>query len=305
MYFQVIMNQMIQILLLIGLGYFLYKISIITEVFNKNLSTLLVSVTMPCLIISSILSLSSYKPIAEIAYIFMVAIATYILLPIVGVVLNKLLGIHSESKSLYLFMHVYSNVAFMGFAVIDSIFGTEGLFYAVIFNIIFNISLFSFGIVLFDKSNHKFTLKQFCSPVIICSIVSIILYLLKIQTPAVIISTVSSVGNMTTPIAMLLLGSSLAMIPVKEVFSDVRVYVYSFVRQLLFPIMCLPILTWCIHDELLRGVVFVLLAMPIASIGVIFATKYDGDVIEVSKCVFMTTLFSIFSIPFLVNLCLV
>lgn len=300
--FQVIMNQMIQIFLLISLGYFLYKVKLLDEGFNKHLSTLLVSVSMPCLITSSILSLSSSKPISEVAYVFLLAIITYILLPIIGLLLNKVLRVKKEDQPIYLFMHVFSNVAFMGFAVIESIFGAEGLFYTVIFNILFNIWVFSFGRMLFDREVSKnMSLKQFCSPVIICSFISIILYLLQVSIPSVVVSTIASVGSMTTPIAMLILGSSLAMIPVKEVFNDVRVYIYSFIRQVLLPIACFPILELCIQDELLKGVIFVILAMPIANIGVIFATQYEGNVSEVSKCVFMTTLFSIVTIPLLVS----
>ncbi len=298
--FQVIVNQMIQIFLLISLGYILFKINILNIDFNKQLSNLLISVTMPCLIMSSILTLEEVQSLSEIAFVFLIAIITYLVLPVIGLVLNCILAIPKQDRNLYLFMHIFSNVAFMGFAVISSIFGAQGLFYTVIFNIVFNLFVFSFGQSLFSKPTNA--IKQFCSPVIVVSIISIICYVCQVTLPFAIVDSAASIGSMTTSIAMLVLGASLAQIPIREVFNNIKIYIYSFIRQVLLPIACYPILSFCITDPLLRGVVFVIIAMPIANIGVIFATQYDGNVQEMSKCVFMSTLFSIVSIPFLVQL---
>lgn len=110
------------------------------------------------------------------------------------------------------------------------------------------------------------------------------------------------IGDITTPIAMLLIGSTLATIPVKEVFTEVRIYPYTILKQIVIPVIAYPILNAFIRDPLILGVSLIMLAMPVGNIAVLFATEYQKDVALAAKAVFMTTLLSIVTIPVIVAL---
>ena len=113
------------------------------------------------------------------------------------------------------------------------------------------------------------------------------------------------VGDITTPMAMLLIGSTLANIPLKEVFSELRIYPYTIIKQVIVPIIAYPILNMFISDSLILGITLIMISMPVANSAVLFATEYDGDISLAAKTVFMTTLLSVVTIPLIVALFLV
>ncbi|MNP50372.1 Membrane transport protein [compost metagenome] len=110
------------------------------------------------------------------------------------------------------------------------------------------------------------------------------------------------VGSITTPIAMMLIGSTLANIDIKEVFTEFRIYPYTIIKQILIPLAAYPILSYFITNPLILGVALINLAMPVANSAVLFATQYDGDLKLAAKSVFITTLLSVFTIPVIVAL---
>lgn len=302
---QVILMQMVQLFLMIGLGYFLFKVKILDVELNKRLTTLLLAVTTPALIISSVLSTTEYLPFTDILFVFLVGILVYIVLPILGWILVKIMRIPLPQQGLYIFMTVFSNIGFMGFPVMKAIFGNDAVFYTALFNMLFNLLVFSVGTGIMGYGTGRkmnFNAKDLLSPGVIASLVALVIYMAKIQFPNVISSTITMIGDITTPIAMLIIGSTLANIPLKEVFSELRIYPYTFIKQVIIPALAYPVLRLFIQDPLILGVTLIMISMPVANSAVLFATEYDGDVSLAAKAVFMTTLLSIVTIPLIVSL---
>lgn len=304
----VIINQMIQLFLVLAIGYMLNKIHIFDQVLNKKLTTLLLSVTTPALIINSVLSNDNKAPFNEVAVAFIVVIVVFTVLPIISYVLVKAMRIPKKQQGLYMFMTVFSNVSFMGFPVLQAIFGDGSIFYAAIFNMGFNLVVFSLGIIMMNYGNEnqvKVSIKNVLTPGVIASIIALFIYFTNLQFPTVIANTFSMIGDITTPLAMLLIGSTLANMPLKEVFNDYRIYPYTIIKQFLIPIAAFPILSLFIKDTYLLGITFIVISMPVANSAVLFATEYGGDLKLAAKVVFLTTLVSVVSIPALVYIFLI
>lgn len=304
----VIINQMIQLFIVIALGYILNRIGIFDQVLNKKLTTLLLSVTTPALILNSVLANENTASISEITMVCIVAFAVFLILPIISFGLVKAMRIPKKQQGLYMFMTVFSNVGFMGFPVMQAIFGDAAIFYTAIFNMVFNLLLFTLGIIIMNYGNDnkvQLNLKRVLSPGVIASFIALLIYFTKLTFPVVIVNTVNMVGNITTPIAMLLIGSTLANMAIKEVFNDIRIYPYTFIKQIIIPILAFPILQFFIQDTYLLGVTFIIIAMPVANSAVLFATEYGGDIKLAAKTVFLTTLVSVATIPALVYLYLI
>lgn len=302
---QVIVLQMIQLFLVIALGYLLLKIKILDVDFNQRLTTLLLSVTTPALIVSSVLSTTIEKDLSEIIFVFIVAIVIFMVLPILGLIIVKIMKVPLHQQGLYIFMTMFSNIGFMGFPVMKSIFGNEAVFLTAIFNMLFNLLLFTVGILFMNyRSAEKISinLRQLFSPGVVSSLVALLIYLTGFQMPDIISSTITMIGDITTPIAMMLIGSTLATIPLKEVFNELRVYPYTILKQIIIPIIAYPILNFFIKDALILGVSLIMISMPVGNIAVLFATEYHKDVALAAKTVFMTTLLSIITIPLIVAL---
>lgn len=297
--------QMIQLFLVISIGYILSKIKILDVDFNKKLTTLLLSVTTPALIVSSVLTTTDYLPIKDILFVFLVGIIIYIALPIIGFIIVKIMRVPMPQQGLYIFMTVFSNIGFMGFPVMKAIFGNDAIFYTAIFNMIFNLLVFTVGTGIMGYGTDRKTKinpKDLLSPGVVASLIALLIYFVQLKFPDVIVSTVTMIGDITTPMAMLIIGSTLANIPIKEVFGELRLYPYTLIKQVILPILAYPILSLFIKDSLILGVTLIMISMPVANTAVLFATEYDGDVSLAAKSVFMTTLLSIITIPLIVAL---
>lgn len=301
----VILMQMIQLFLVMALGYFLFKIDMIDLHMNKKLTSLLLSVTTPALIVSSVFSCEKTQSLNDILFVFAIGIIIYLVMPLVGLLLVKVMRILLPQQGLYIFMTVFSNIGFMGFPVMKAIFGDVAVFYTAIFNMLFNLFVFTVGIVIMNYGTGqkvKVEPKNLLSPGVIASFVALFVYFTQFKFPDVIASTITMVGDITTPIAMLLIGATLANIPFKEVFSELRVYPYTIIKQVVIPILFYPILRFFIQDPLVLGVTLIMISMPVGNTAVLFATEYGGDTTLAAKNVFMTTLLSIITIPLVVAL---
>ena len=127
---------------------------------------------------------------------------------------------------------------------------------------------------------------------------------MNIPFPQDIRAVVSSVGGITTPLAMILIGATLATMELKSIFSDWHVYFYSLVKQVFVPLLLWPVLKLCISDEFILSVVYILILMPVANTSVLFATEYGGDEKLAAKTVFITTVMSIVTVPLLLMICM-
>lgn len=303
----VIVNQLIQLFLLILLGYFLYKTGLIDRPSNQKLSKLVLQVTMPCMVLDSVLKQTGERDVRTVGFVFLIAIIYYLLMPFVSYLLCILLRLPKKSRGVYMFMAVFENIGFMGIPLINAIYGPKGVLYTAVINIMFNLAAFGYGpwmISIGTDTSTRFNLRDVASPGSLLSLLAILLYATGIQLPSTLAGPIGSVGSMTTPLAMMLIGSTLATMKLGEVFRDIHVYPYILVRQVILPILAFPLLKALIRDEMVLGVFFILFIMPAASNCVLFATTYHNDEALAARAVFISTLLCILTIPLLVVLCL-
>ncbi len=296
---------MVELFLLLGLGYFLYRIHIIDDDFNKKLTNFIFMVTTPFMVLNAVLTTTTYKSISTVLFVLLIAVIMYAIFPFVGLLIAKVLRTPHNQMGLYIFMTVFSNIGFVGYPVVRSIFGNGAIFYTSLFCMIFNIAVFTLGMYLINiGSANKVSIecKNLITPGVIASFIALIFYFFHVHFPQVLTSTIGTIGNLTTPLAMIVIGVTLAQIPVKEVFNELRVYPYTLLKQVLFPILAYPVLSYFIADKLILGVSLVMVAMPVGSSAVLFTNQYGGDSGLAAKTIFMTTLFSIITIPFIVAL---
>ena len=304
---EIILHQMLRLFIIMLLGYILYKVKLIDHDFIKKLTKLLLNVTLPATIFSSVLQQDTQRDTGAVAEVFLIGIAVYIVLPIVSLIAVKLMRLPKKDHGLYAFMMTYSNVGFMGFPLMDALYGQTAVFYAAIVNIIFNISVFTCGVLMMnlgqENGETKLKWKNLLSPGVSISALSVVVYLMNVNFPEDIKSVASSVGGITVPLAMILIGATLATMDVKSIFNDWHVYLYSAVKQILIPLLFRPVLKFLIHDTFILAVIFILLLMPVANTSVLFATEYERDEKLAAKTIFITTVMSMVSVPLLLMIC--
>lgn len=301
----VIFSQLIQMFLMMFLGGVLRKLRLLDQAFTGKLTTLLLNVTMPCLTFHSVMEQMDNRDFASAGIAAFMGAVMYVVLPLLALGLVCLLRFPKEQRGLYAFMLTYSNVGFMGFPLVKAVFGESAVFYTAIINIAFNISCFTIGIILMYHGREqqvKLSPRQLLTPSIILSLLAVLMYLLAMPFPDEIISVVGSIGDMTTPLAMLCIGSVLAAMPLKEVVGDWRVYLFSLIKQVILPLCLLPLLHLTLRNQLLLGIGYLLILTPVGNTAVLFATQHDGDASLAARGVFISTILSLVTIPLLVLL---
>ena len=305
---QVIINQLMILFLVILVGFILFKVKIMTVEFNKLLTRLLLDITLPAMILASVMEQTQRPEMKTVLTVLAIAFALYfVVLPLISVVLVKVLRIPKAEQGLYIFMNIFSNIGFMGFPMIDAIYGSDAVFYAAIFNLIFNLCIYMLGVPIMrygTGQKTEFNAKSLLTPGIILSLTAIVIYFFNIPCHKVLADAVDMIGSITSPVAMLLIGATLARMDINAVFTEWRIYPFSLIKQILIPLLLWFPLKWLVHDELILGISLIMISMPIANTAVLFATEYDGNEMLAAKTVFITTVMSIGTIPLVIGLCM-
>jgi len=302
----VLLLQMIKLFILMCLGYLLYKVKIIDDHTRQHMTKVILYVTTPALIINSFVENMGTGNGSGLGTLFIVAICLYALLPLVGVIFNFVLRVPKESRGMYMFMTVFSNVGFMGFPVVEALYGSLGLFYAAVFNCIFNICVFTLGVVFMNSGNsvrEVINIKKLLNPGIAGCLIALIIPMLKIRIPDTIMEVIGSVGGLTSTLAMILVGASLASMNIREMFGDSRVYFYTIIRQFLLPLASWGLIKLFIKEEMLASITLIMVAMPVGNTAVLFATEYNKDEKLAARTIFLTTVTAMISIPFVMWVC--
>lgn len=295
-----IINQMVILFIIMVIGFICNRKEILTQNENKSFSKLVMNVAAPAMIIASVAEGSPFSDKSELfKTIFLFSIING-MFPFLAMLFCKMLRINSPDKQLYKFMIMFPNAGFMGFPVISAIFGEKALIYAAIFILPHNLILFSYGVYLIAGSGKtNFDLKQIINPCVIASAIACILCLIDYKQPYIISETSSILGNLTTPAGMLIIGSSLANVDFKTIFEDMKIFPFILIRLFIFPALIYIISGFLTDNSTARNVASVIAAMPVATNAVIFSNIYGGNIKLSSKGVFLTTLFSVFTIPLL------
>lgn len=304
---QIILHQLLTLFLLMGFGFVLFRIGWMPPDFNRALTRLLIHVAMPLLIFDSVLKLEQRAPLSTVLLVLSAALSLYLMLPLFGWVISRALYVPKAQRGLYIYMTTFSNVGFMGFPLISALLGPEAVFYTALFNLIFNLSSFSYGILLISSGNESKEsprLSMLLSPGILLSLLALIWYFAALPFPAPAADVIGYLGGLTTPLAMLLTGASIASLKLGDMVRDIRMYPFLLLKQIALPLCLYPLFRFFIRDELILNVSLIMLSLPVANSAVLFSIEYHADEALAARGVFLTTLCSIATIPIVVFLCL-
>ena len=216
--------------------------------------------------------------------------------------------IHPGSRGAYVCMLLFTNCGFIGFPVVQAIFGADAVFYASILNIPFYPCLYTLGVYLLSKDAADRGLGQaeialswrtFVSPCMVASVAAVVLALTGLKFPAVLTNTIGTIGNITTPGALLVIGISIAKQPLREMLGSAKIYLMSALRLIILPVLIWFVLHFFLYDQTILGVIVVTFAMPTATMVSMLADEYGSDQRATVQGVFLTTLFSMVTIPLL------
>lgn len=296
-----ILTSLVMIFLLIIPGIIFRKKDIISAAQSDGISSLAVNITWPCLVVDAMQMDFSAAVLKDSGYMMAAAMVVFAMTAVVTLVLSKLLRLDNSKRYITAFMLLFGNTGFIGIPVIRALYGTEAVFFAAILEMVNDVVIFTIGMMLIQMSagaKLRFEPKLFLNPGLIGVIVGLLLFLLDIRLPEVIGGAMEMVGDATTPLTMFLIGYQLGGLKAKEILKDASIYVISFTKLLIVPVLALIVLRVAVGDfSLLEKVLIMSFAMPAGSVSVIFSQQYRGETAFATKTVLLSTLFSIVTIP--------
>lgn len=295
-----VLVEIFALFVIMGVGFLLGKRALLDKASIHGLSNLVIKVALPSLILVSLQKPFTPELLGD-ALITLVAATVYYAGAIaLGYLFVRLLRTPKKQVGALVFSLAFSNAGFVGFPVIVSILGQGSLFLAAIHNVLFNLLAFSVGIVIVSGSGGekvRFPIAKLLNINVLAAIAGFILFLLSITLPPIIQVPLTLLGNTTTPLAMLVVGAILANVPARAVVGDWRLYVISAVRLLVLPAVAGFACYFAGVSRELLGITVIVAGMPAASNTTLLAELYGGDSETASSIVFLSTVFSIATIP--------
>ena len=282
-----LLQQMVIFFLIMLIGYICRKVGVFGENTGKMISGIVINIGNPALIIASGMNPETLENKAALLITLAVALIFFAIMFVIAELIPRLLRADREDYGSYQVMTIFANIGFMGYPLLDAMYGGEAVIHAAIFNLLYSVLIYTYGIGKMQTSGQreKLNWKQLMNVGVISCLIAVTLYISNIPVPMVFEDTATRIGAITGPLSMLVIGDSLAQIRLKDLFTDVRLLLWG--------------LGFFITDPMFRGVCLVMTATPVGSMTVMLAQQYDGDYRLTSKGVALTTVLSVVTMPFL------
>ena len=316
----VVLEQMIMITLLIALGFISYKKGILNDKAGVAISSLIVNITNPCLMLSSLLGSDERVSGSLLMFGLLGAVITYALLMIIAELIPIIFRVEKGERYCYYLLTLFGNIGFIGIPLTSAVLGNDALVYVCFHNLIFCFIVYTVGIgkiaVAARESGEPgepknrppasslpirkriiYSLILMINPGTIAALLGLVLYVTGRSLPNLLLLTVDYAGRSTTFLSMMVLGIAVAKMPLMRVIRNYRLLIFSLVRLILVPVMILFVLKLFIHDELIIYTSALMLAVPAGNMPLILATGKGLKADTISDGIVLSTVLSIITIP--------
>lgn len=292
-------NQIILMFCLMLVGVLINKVGFMKESTSNDLTNILLYVVSPCLIINAFEQDYSAKRIQQFLLVAIGILLFYIIAIISAHFIFRRIK-NPNLRRITQYGSVYSNAGFMGIPLVSSLFGAEGVFFAVVSLAGFNIFSWTHGISLFrtEDNNETIDWKQILlNPNIIAIVLGLIMFLTSFKIPGTLNQVVKYVGSVNTPLSMIIIGNSLANIKFSKEMLDKNIGLTIVLRNLVFPIIMVFLLKALGVSQVALYTTVIMAACPVAGIVVLFTLQAHDDAGPAISLMSLSTILSLITIP--------
>lgn len=299
--FIMIAQQVLVLFILIGVGFACGKKGILTDESSKKITDIVLYVVTPCVMISAFQREFSMHLLGNILITALCATAS-----IAATVFIAKLIFHDKNtarKKVLQFSAIFSNCGFMSLPLQKAILGDDGWFYGSIFVAVFNVIVWSYGLVMMSGDKKQMSVKKLAfNPGIVGVLIALIIFVLRIKLPYIISQPIDYLAALNTPLPMLIIGFYLSQADLKKAFTDAGAYLAMAVRLAVVPLLSMLVMHLLNVDPTIMIACVIASSAPTAATTTMFAAKYGRDVELSVSIVASTTLVSIITMPLIVAL---
>lgn len=299
-----LMNQIIQLFIMIFMGFIIVKANLLKAEDSKILSVIVLYLIIPCVIINAFQVNYTKDTVQGLLITLAASVLTQIILLIVISVSGKFLHLNEvEIASIY-----YSNSGNLIVPIVTFILGKEWVLYGCVFMSVQLVFIWTHCKKIISRESTYDWRKIVLNINMISIAIGIVLFLTRIHLPAIINNTLSAVGSMIGPASMIVTGMLFAGMDFKQIFANKRVYFVSFLRLIIIPVIalflikCSQLSTFSSNGNKLMLIVFLAIITPSASTVTQMCQVYGNDSRYASAINVVTTLLAIVTMPLMVML---
>lgn len=299
----IIVSEQVAILfILIALGFACGKIKIIKSSSAKVLTDLVLYFATPCIMIKSFQEVR-YDP-SLVLNLAVTALCAVLIITGSIIIVRLIFRDKDENRKVVLrFASVFSNCGFMSLPLQQAVLGSKCVFYGAVFVAVFNVIVWSYGLIEMSGGKKAFSAKKLIlNPGVIGAVAATVLFVARVDLPNIILSPISYIAALNTPIPMLVIGYHLSQTKIKKHLTDPAVYAVTAVRLVAIPIAALFLMKLCGVESDILIACTVASSAPVAAMTTMFSTKFDRDTQLSVGLVSITTLVSIITMPVIIAL---
>ena len=296
-----IARQVLVLFILIVVGFACGKFGVITEHASKKMTDIVLYVVTPCVMVNAFQREFSLELLGQI---FLAAgIALAIMAVSIGLVKLVFHDKNESRKRVLQFAVIFSNCGFMSLPLQKALLGEDGQFFGSIFVAIFNIVVWTYGLVSMSGDKKQLSLKKLAlNPGIIGVTLAVILFVCHIDLPEVLDQSVKHLANLNTPLPMLIIGFYLSRADFKKAFSDAGVYISMALRLIVVPVLAIfAMAPFGLNSKMVIAFV-IACAAPTAATTTMFSAKFNRDTELSVSVVAASTLLSVITMPLVLSL---
>ena len=287
--------------MIILVGFTAVKTGYLDVKIKDSISKLIVKIVLPCLIISSVSEREIESGVVkELFIVFLMSVFCLAVLYLTGVFTAKLFKIPEGTARVHKLLTCLGNVSFIGYPVITAMYGEDGFFYAIVYWLVNDLFLWTFGVFTLQGGNKKGSaIKKLINPNTIAFGIAILMLSFGIKLPPLAFDTVKGIGDLTVYLSMIFIGMALADVDIRHAARKWWIFVVAPIKMIILPILFIYIFKAFGIREIVLGAIVLEAAMPAQTVLSILANESGAD-FEYAACgMFVTTLLSLLTLPFM------
>lgn len=294
----IVAEQVAVLFVLMGVGAVLRKTKLMDGRGIEGVVNLLILVVTPCLIVDCFQRPFDPSMLASLGLAFLIAVLGHA----VAIALAMRVVRHraADVRKPLLLAAVFSNAGFMGIPLEQAILGETGVFFGIVYVVVFNLFMWSWGVwVMADGGTASARWKMAVNPGTVGIALGLPLFLFSVRLPPFLGASVHHVANLNTPLAMIVIGHSLAGARLGRVARLPAAYVATFVRLVAYPLLMIAALYPLrnLLDRQMMLAIVIAAAAPVAAMVSMFAVKFGRDVETSVAVVCGSTVLSVLTLP--------
>ncbi|MFZ7102733.1 MAG: AEC family transporter [Peptococcaceae bacterium] len=300
---QVIITQMVVFSVLLGIGAIAARTKVLTTVVLDSLAKVMINITLPALIITLVPTAGSRKVLLEAFPFLICSFALILTLFLLGKFTARLGGLQGNTADIHVAQSSFGNVGFMGIPLLLALYGEKGMLYVSIFTVADQTLLWTLGTYLSspDKEvNVMHNLKKLMNPTIVALSVALLFIILGINPQGVVFDTIKGLGDTTKYLSMVYIGGTLVAINFRDTLQKKTIFLIVLVKMIIAPLLIYFLMVslggGIFTPEAIMTLTLIATLPSMVTIAML-ARAFGSDDVYSSECVFITTIFSIVTIP--------